>query len=239
MTDLAFDINAEIEPIPQDDDYMETGFDVNDLDELDEREITALRQVKNLHRPGTVMEDMRPVDSSSALLEYSYRPMDNIMKFWAGPSYWKINRPRVSVMATSTVAVTANVASNRNRKVARKRFEPIQFPSDGEIDLSMFISTNSAAAQRLRRVNISKRWDPKSLKLPTNLHLDRNRYDTYYYAPNLRHEWSKEPAHTLDVQTSYNYANAEDREYCSNIHVSWGDWVSFDKQFVMFLLFYL
>lgn len=222
MTDLAFDINAEIEPIAQEDDYMETGFDVNDLDELDEVEVIALRQVKNLHRTGTVMEDMRPVDSTSALLEYSYRPMDNIMKFWAGPSYWKINRPRVSVMATSRAAVTETVAaSNRGRKVARKRYEPIEFKDKEDCDFSMFISVNSAAAQKLRRVNVSKRWDPKATKLPTNLHMDRNRYDTYYYAPNLRHEWSKQPVHTLDVQTSYNYSNADDREYCSNIHVKY------------------
>lgn len=201
---------------------METGFDDNDMDELDEREVIALRQVKNLHRTRTVMEDMRPVDASSALLEYSYRPMDNIMKFWAGPSYWKINRPRVShsISTTTNVAKTANVASNRGRKVGRKICEPIEFLPDDEFDDSMFISVNSAAAQKLRRVNISKRWDPKSQKLPTNLHLDRNRYDTYFYAPSLRHEWSKEPVHTLDVQTSYNYSNAEDREYCSNIHVS-------------------
>lgn len=221
LTDLAFDINAEIEPIPQDDDYMETGFDDNDLDDMDEREVVALRAVKNLHRSGTVMEDMRPVDSSSALLEYSYRRIDNITKFWAGPSYWKVHRARrVTALGTSTVEHTvANVASNRGRKVARKRFEPVQFQDEDTCDLSMFISTNSEASQRLRRVNVSKRWDPKSQKMPTNLHLDRNRYDAYYFAPSLRHEWSKEPVHTPDVQTSYNYSNAGDREYCSNIVV--------------------
>lgn len=195
------------------------------MDDLDEGEMTALRAVKNLNRVGTVMDDMRPVDSSSVLLEYSYRPMDNIMKFWAGPSYWKINRPRVSVMGTSTVATVAASAAHRPRKMVRKKFAPIEFVDDDECDVSAFISVNSKEAQKLRKVNIYKRWEPKKLKLPTNLHLDRNRYDTFFYAPSLHHEWSKQPVHTLDVQTSYNYSNAEDREYCSNIHVSQQDLV--------------
>lgn len=227
---LAFDVNADIEPIAdQPIEYIDTGFDNDDLDQMDAEDMQAICAVRSLRRNATQMDDMRPVDSTSNTLEYSYRPLENISRFWAGPSYWKIHKARASTIAggtndrTGTDNQSARIvgrahAVQRRQAEQRDKLEPFEFVPDEEFDDSMFMSVRSADALKLRKINIYKRWDPKKLRLPTNLHLDRQRFDKYFYAPGLQVEWNKEPAHSVVSQTSaYNYDNADDREYCRNM----------------------
>lgn len=225
---LAFDVNADIEPIAEQPvEYIDTGFDNDDLDQMDVEDMQAICAVRCLRRNATQMDDMRPVDSTSNTLEYSYRPLDNISRFWAGPSYWKIHKPRPSAVTNNRMSgadhqaapiVGRAAAYQRRLAEQRDKIEAFEFVPDDEFDDSMFLSVRSAEAQKLRKINIYKRWDPKKLRLPTNLHLDRQRFDKYFYAPGLTVEWNKEPAHSVVSQTSaYNYDNADDREYCRNM----------------------
>lgn len=219
--DLAFDINADVEPIDAPPvEYMETGFDDDELDQMDAEDMQAISAVRSLRRNADTLNDMRPVDAHSSQLEYSYRPLENISRFWAGPSYWKIQRPRPSIAAALKnrgSSVVGAVGQQNKAQPQRRKFEPIEFQEN--FDSSMFISVSSAEAAKLRKMNLFKRWDPKKLRLPTDLHLDRQRFDKYFYAPGLPVEWHKEPAHSVVSQTAaYDYNNAEDREYCSNLH---------------------
>lgn len=221
--DLAFDINADVEPIDAPPvEYMETGFDDDELDQMDADDMRAISAVRSLRRNADQVDDMRPVDAQSSQLEYSYRPLENISRFWAGPSYWKIQRPRRSALTNHAAnrgssVVGGPVGQQQRAQPQRRKFEPVEFKEN--FDASLFISVRSAQASKLRKMNLFKRWDPKKLRLPTDLHLDRQRYDKYFYAPGLPVEWHKEPAHSVVSQTAaYDYNNAEDREYCSNLH---------------------
>lgn len=178
---------------------------------MNEDDLRALNACKGLRRNPEVIDDLRPLDSSSMHLEYSYRTLDNIGQFWAGPSHWKYRKTRASSLAVGSGGV--------KKKPLRKKHEPIIFTID--FDDSMFISVNSKSAQKLKKINVYKRWDAKKLKLPTDFQLDRNRYNCYKFAPGIPVEWAHDPEPAPElVATGYNYNNPEDQEYCSNIQVT-------------------
>lgn len=145
---------------------------------------------------------MRPFDGTK--LEYSYRPLDNINQFWAGPSYWKIRAKsrkltmgRPSLADTESSQATAIDTHTIKRKAnSRNKAEKIKFVSihsntpdkssdnaDEDDDDDAFLSIGSKAAQKLKKNNVYKRWDSKRLKLPTDLHVDRNLFNYYEYCP--------------------------------------------------------
>lgn len=224
--DYAFDINAEVEPMPVTENYaidydMDDGGgggdDFNDLTSDDRNAIVAC---KGLRRVPTVIEDLRPADASK--LEYSYRPLDNINQFWAGPSYWKFRKSRkVTIGKDSSVATAPTRTSEvqaAKRKVNRNKTEPVSLQIlQEDADDSLFIPITSKAAQRMKKTNLHKRWDQKKLKLPTDLHIDRSLFESYEFCPGISLQYT-DPNSTPQIQTSgYNYDNADDREYCSNV----------------------
>lgn len=89
---MQFDINAEVEPFSQENpfvvDYGE--MDQNDFDELNDDDQLAINRCRGLKRQPVMIEDMQPNDSIQ--LEYSYRALDHIGQFWAGPAHWKFRR---------------------------------------------------------------------------------------------------------------------------------------------------
>lgn len=227
--DYAFDINADIEPMPATENYaidydMDDGGGggggVDDFNELTSDDRNAINACKGLRRVPTVIEDLRPADASK--LEYSYRPLDNINQFWAGPSYWKFRKSRKMTMGKdSTVASVPThnaVAQAAKRKSNRNKIEPIPLQKFYEDeDDTLFILISSKAAQRMKKSNLHKRWDPKKLKLPTDLHIDRNLFEFYEFCPGIPLQHTN-PNSTPQIQASgYNYDNADDREYCSNV----------------------
>lgn len=173
---------------------------------IDDRE--AIKACKGLRREASILQDMRPVDGSR--LEYSYRPLDNINKFWAGPSYWKI-RPKSRKLtdgqpsfadsdSASSRSSSIGSSTTRRRKVSsRNRIESIKFVKttfargqcendenrcpDVDIEDDTYISVDSKVAQKFKRHNVYKRWDSKRLKLPTDLHVDRGLFNCYTYCP--------------------------------------------------------
>lgn len=228
--DYAFDINAEVEPMPVAENYA-IDYDMDDgggggsgggddFNELTSDDRNAIVACKGLRRVPTVIEDLRPDDASK--LEYSYRPLDNINQFWAGPSYWKFRKSRKMTIGkdSSVASVPTRNAEHQaaKRKNNRNKFEPIPLNKfDEEDEDSLFIQILSKAAQRMKKTNSHKRWDLKKLKLPTDLHIDRNLFEFYEFCPGvpLQHIDANS---TPQIQTSgYNYDNADDREYCSNV----------------------
>lgn len=148
---------------------------------------------------------MRPVNGTK--LEYSYRPLDNINQFWAGPSYWKIRpKSRKLTMGGRPSFADSDAASSQASSIAthtikrkvtnRSKAEKIRFVSminnvpDDSRDISededdAYMSIESKVAQKFKKTNVYKRWDSKRLKLPTDLQIDRGLFGYYEYCPSV------------------------------------------------------
>lgn len=233
--EYAFDMDAEVEPMPTTDNYAMDVMDFdggNDFDDLTQDDRAAITACKGLRRKTTIIEDLRPHDTTK--LEYSYRPLDNINQFWAGPSYWKFRKSRKLTINRDSIATSegSSVAPPpQKRKANSKKIEPIRFTTliesvcekDVDSDDEMFTSIDSKMAQKFKKTNVYKRWDSKKLKLPTDLHIDRNLFNYYTYCPSFSvvKKTSETPADIIDddhdADDVFDFDNADDGAYCTNV----------------------
>ncbi|EDV99066.1 condensin complex subunit 2 [Drosophila grimshawi] len=193
---MAFDINAECEPMPQLDEPESNILPVDyneELEELTPEELLALNRCRALRNKPVVVEDLRPVDGRSKL-EYSYRPMDKISQFWAGPSHWKFKRMRARSTIGQSNALDNNsaggnsgatAAATRARRAAllaaKRRSKQLNF---GVYTESLFQTLD--ANTKLRKANFQKRWDARKLMLPTKFDFEPNYFYKYDYAPSIK-----------------------------------------------------
>lgn len=229
--EYAFDIDAEVEPIPSGADHYTMDvmdFDGgNDFDDLTQEDRVAISACKGLRRKTTIIEDLRPSDTTK--LEYSYRPLHNIDQFWAGPSYWKFRKSRKLTMnresiATSEGSTVAPTAHANRRRANRLKFEPVKFTSmiesvrekGGDSDDDIFVAIDSKVGQKFKKTNVYKRWDSKKLKLPTDLHIDRDLFGYHAYCPSF--SIGKKPIETpvteIDADDGYDFDNGDDGVFC-------------------------
>ncbi|XP_035791930.1 condensin complex subunit 2-like [Anopheles albimanus] len=196
--DMQFDINADVEPVPSGDAFI-IDYDAKDIDGNDdfaEDDEQALEQCKGLMRKTIQIEDMRPVDSSCSQLEYSYRPIDHISQFWAGPAHWKFKRSTmmrarntmVASMGNETGSTSGSIAKERLTGRRRKRYEQDSLDDVFSVSEQLFQTYNPG--RPLKGINslkssICKKWESKKLKLPTDYKLDRDRFDKWQYARGL------------------------------------------------------
>ncbi|XP_055599381.1 condensin complex subunit 2 [Uranotaenia lowii] len=229
--DVRFDMDADVEPIPVGDayiiDYASTdalGGPDND-DDFNEDDQLALQNCRGLKRKTVVIEDMRPIDSSSANLEYSYRALDTISQFWAGPSHWKFKRSRNLrglSLALSTVSGSDAKASKPKDKITKKkkRFEGDTLDdiiSVGEEFFPPYSQTRPVKNITHLKSLICRKWDAKKLKLPTDFHLERNRFDVNQFSRGLKVK-DVDAAPEPDVPADdYDYDNPVDPNYCSRV----------------------
>lgn len=228
--EMAFDINAEVEPVNQASNFViDYGdMDNNDFEELNEDERTAIDRCRGLKRTPVVIEDMQPVENASAL-EYSYRPLDHIGQFWAGPSHWKFRRTTKSLGSRQSQAISENlpnkIAASKKKK-SRKIFNELS-----PIDFVAYKSSHVSKRYKLKFVKLSiqtmsKKWDSRKLKLPTDFKIESEIFNKFKYAPNFR-PVSTETTLTPDEDNEYNYDNDNDRNYCTRAEVK-------DMFFLMF-----
>lgn len=231
--EFAFDMGADVEPMPADDHYA-IDYDMdcdggNDFDELTQDDRAAISACKGLRRKTTIIEDLRPADTTK--LEYSYRPLDNINQFWAGPSYWKFRKSRKLTINNATVGtlpgsqqsgITAVANAATKRKANRNKIEPIKFTTliedqmrdtDEDSDDGIFISVDSRPAQKFKKNNLYKRWDSKKLKLPTDLRIDRNLFNHYTYCPNVTIMGNNANTTPCNETDAYDFDNAADEGF--------------------------
>ncbi|KAM7354244.1 non-SMC condensin I complex subunit H [Cochliomyia hominivorax] len=184
---MAFDINAECEPMPVLSEQIPI-MDVNyeELDDLTTEERTAINNCRGLRKAPILIEDLRPVDASSKL-EYSYRPLDKISQFWAGPSHWKFKRARTvrSSLHVQQTDATAGRPLNQRTKRAKKAIDKnkskqLKF---GEFHDELFIKYDDK--YKSRKANIQKKWDQRKLKLPVDMQIDTERFFFYTLAPGI------------------------------------------------------
>ncbi|XP_004533908.1 condensin complex subunit 2 [Ceratitis capitata] len=176
---MAFDLNAECEPLPAlNDQPAMLDVDYNDFEELTTEERSAINNCRGLRKAPVLLEDLRPVDASSKL-EYSYRPLDKISQFWAGPSHWKFKRarPRSSTHATLQGVNNQRATTRRGQALSKKRSKQLQF--EKEFD-DIFVKLDKF---KERKANFQKKWDQRKLKLPTDLQLDTEMFNKFKCAP--------------------------------------------------------
>ncbi|KAI8043299.1 condensin complex subunit 2 [Drosophila gunungcola] len=185
---MAFDINAECEPMPDLDGPppLVLEVDSNELEELTTEEQTVINNCRRLRKQTEFINDLRPIDGSSKL-EYSYRPMEQISQFWAGPSHWKFKRtrPRSTFSQTNGQADTQPVRNPRSKKSthlnANRRAKAVAY---GKVTENAFQPLDTTIRQR--RVNFQKKWDSRKLVLPTKFNLDPDYFFKYESAPSIK-----------------------------------------------------
>jgi len=179
---MAFDINAECEPMPDLDGPPPLVMEVdhNELDELTTEEQMVLNNCRQLQKQTEFLKDLRPVDGNSKL-EYCYRPMEKISQFWAGPSHWKFKRASKDPQDNQTVRTERpKFSSNQN---VNRRAKTVAYDNVTEGAFEQQDSTDSTKKQR--RVNF-KKWDHRKLKLPTHFNLDPDLFFKYDSAPSIK-----------------------------------------------------
>lgn len=110
------------------------------------------------------------------------------------------------------------VAQGAKRRNNRPKAEPTKFTtlieSTSAADQNSddeFISTDSRAAQKFKKSTLYRRWDSKKLKLPTDLHVDRNLFNYYTFGPSVsmvKKNTSETPVN--EVEDDYDFDHAED-----------------------------
>lgn len=228
---VVFDPNAEVEPIGNENNFMiDYGGpeDDNDFEQLEVEDREAIMRCRGIRRDAIVIEDMKPVDASSGHLEYSYRPLDVISQFWAGPSHWKFRRTRS--MAKKSFASANQSASGpqvvgSKRKTTRKKKQHVNVTEEelfNEVP-DVFIERNPDKPLKkitYTRTHISRKWNIKRLRLPTIMKIEPDVFDKFTSGPQLRPMNLKvEPELELHVQ-QYDYNNEVDNEYCRDVNVS-------------------
>lgn len=236
MQEYAFDMAAGIEPISESDNYaidydMDDGSGGNDFDDLSQDDRAAIGACKGLRRKTTMIEDLRP--SEAIKLEYSYRPLDTINQFWAGPSYWKFRKSKKLTMNQTSVISSSNATSapqaQKRKAIGRNKVEPIKFTAfrksvtepDQDCDDELFISIDSKAAEKFKKCTYPKRWESKKLKLPTDLNVNRNLFDSWTFCPSMSAVIKSNPNATPGNETDYDNDNGDgdgdDGAYCTDL----------------------
>lgn len=226
--DLQFDINAEVEPVAHDHQVMMDFGDMNneDFDDLNEMDQVAIQRCKGLKRQAVMIDDMQPV--VAAELEYSYRPLDNIDRFWAGPSHWKFRSSRRTMMSIGMrFSMQPPVeGADQQKRPAKKRKVPTTYTLTLEdvfnvVEDAENIISNVTVKKRTQLSNqtISRKWDQKKLKLPQDHKLPHDILEKFLYMSSQRVKTNYDVTFTGDDDGShaYNYDNEVDRNYCSRL----------------------
>lgn len=232
--DLQFDINAAVEPVPLESSMvMDFGdMDPGDFEDLNEMDRLAVDRCKGLRRTAIIIEDMQPETSVS--LEYSYRPLDMIDQFWAGPSHWKFRQSRRTALSIGSRSsqlshITEMGAAGHQKKVVRKRkivkkseptLEELCNIEEDIAGLLVKISTKIRGTQ-LSNQTIAKKWDAKKHRLPTDFKVPLDIFDKFINAGsihiNSNHDVTFTGNDDDDDEAAYNYNNENDRNYCSRV----------------------
>lgn len=225
---LQFDINAEVEPVPIDNFVMMDfgDMDHDDFEDLNEMDRVALDRCKGLKRQAIVIEDMQP--ETAASMDYSYRRLDMIDQFWAGPSHWKFRQSRRTAMSIgsrfsqateslSSVDAARRSKVSRKRKTIKKSSATLEDFRNLDEDLSVvFKVSRGVKGTIISTQTILRKWDSKKHKLPEDFNIPLDVFDKYLQASTIRINSNPDVTFTGndDDAASYDYNNDTDRNYC-------------------------
>lgn len=179
--DMVFDINAEIEPVNEN-DYQILDYDYGGTETVGEEDEIAIKACSALRFSQNRLSDLRPVGNDIPL-EYSYRPMEGISQFWAGPSHWKFRRnPNIRRPLIQGQQKT-NTTQKKTTKSTKKM--PLDFLSFDKNEDKDFLSINSAQAKKVKKLACYNEPNPKKFKLPNDLKINSDVFEYFCYAPGI------------------------------------------------------
>lgn len=231
--ELQFDINADVEPVPHERSIVMDYGDMqqDDFEDLNDVDMVALARCKGLRRQPVIIEDMQPENTLN--LEYSYRPLDTIEQFWAGPSHWKFRQSRRTGMSmgirasclSNQLVEQIGTASQRN-KVVRKRkivkkleatYEDVA-NIDNEVAGLIVKITPKMRGTLLATQTIARKWDSKKHKLPLDYKTPLDIFTNLLHASSIHINSNHDVTFTGDDDAApYDYNNENDRDYCSRV----------------------
>ncbi|XP_002021748.2 LOW QUALITY PROTEIN: condensin complex subunit 2 [Drosophila persimilis] len=173
---VAFDMNAECEPMP---DMEASPPIIIDIQSNDLQDLTAEEQTR-LSKTAGVIDDLRPVDGVTSL-DYSYRPMDRISQFWAGPAHWKIRRTRPLTTLAETNGPMAAKPKKTAAATSKRRMKNLHY---GKFNKELFQPLN-ATKKKPRKVN-EKKWDARKVVRPTKFSFEADYSLKYDSAPGIK-----------------------------------------------------
>ncbi|KAL5291782.1 NCAPH.2 family protein [Megaselia abdita] len=192
---MAFDMDSESQPLDTE-DHNTLSIPV---DSFNTEEKVALNYCKDLKKRKVIIEDLRPINSS--IFEYSYRELQSIDRYWAGPSHWKFRKNMVSKESEAIIG-------QRKFKFIRNKTKKLNFT---KLDENLF---EELGVTKLKKTNLHNKWDARKLKLPTNYGYPLNFFDKLKLAPNLLDQQFRSEVEMEDhVNREDNFVN------CSSAYV--------------------
>lgn len=229
---LQFDINADVEPIQFERSFVMDFGDMDDHDfaDVEEDQREALNRCKGLKRQPILIEDMQP-ETSALVLDYSYRPLDMIDQFWAGPSHWKFRHSRrthasVAMRASQASIMTVSEVQANGQKPKTIRKKKIVCRSEVSLedalnadDFDLLLTHKGKRKNTQITVQVmTKRWDCKKLKLPQDYRIASDTFDMFAHAKSIHIATNPDVTFNgTDHGDNYNYDNEDDRNYCSRV----------------------
>lgn len=229
--DLQFDINAEVEPVSNEKSFVMDFGDMDDHDfvDVEEDQLIALNRCKGLKRQPILIEDMQP-ETSAVVSDYSYRPLDMIDQFWAGPSHWKFRQSRrthatgtrpsqASVNNVSEVQVIGQKPKTvRKKKIIRRTEVVLEDAVNADDFDSLFTQKGKSKNTQITVPVMTKRWDCKKLKLPIDHQVPSDIFNMFSHAKTIQIATNPDVTFNgTDHGDNYNYDNEDDRNYCSRV----------------------
>ncbi|KAI5637874.1 condensin complex subunit 2 domain-containing protein [Phthorimaea operculella] len=243
---LAFDVNAEVEPIPQDEAHNDLFDDepLGGIESDEEADVAVAACVARLPpAPLARLTDMRPTDQRDTRLEYSY--CGAIVTAWAGPSHWRLKNNRASKMSerTQTTAGGRLTVDGTAKKPARTK-KQLDFLGAG---LAFDYRTDGRSGEyeptQPAKIVISRKtlatghtWNETNFKTPIDRGLDESHFRKLFLRRNVMMmrkrdlEASKQAAAPppepleIDAPRDYDYNNENDASYCVNNAADGDEW---------------
>ncbi|CAG4962768.1 unnamed protein product [Colias eurytheme] len=235
---VAFDVNAEVEPIPQDDVQNDIFEDepLGGIESEEEADVAVAACVARLGgAAGARLADMRPSAPHHARLEYSY--CGAVLAAWAGPAHWRLRNNRASKMTERTQS-TAGRLTVEGKKPARTKRQ-LDFLGAGLAFDSRAEPTGEYEPTQPAKIMISRKtlatghtWNEANFKTPIDRGLDETHFRKLFLRKNvmmlrkrdLERSKEQEPAPLAVDNQDYDYNNENDASYCPNTLPEGDEW---------------
>ncbi|XP_075979108.1 non-SMC condensin I complex subunit H [Anticarsia gemmatalis] len=237
---LAFDVNAEVEPIPMDEPNNDLFEDepLGGIESEEEADVAVAACVARAGAGGAVarLTDMRPAAAADTRLEYSY--CGAIVAAWAGPSHWRLKNNRASKMSERTQSTAGRLTVEGKKPPRTKRqldFLGVGLAFDCRSDpVGEYEPTQPAKIMISRKtLATGHTWNEANFKTPIDRGLDESHFRKLFLRRNVMMirkrdlEQSKQPEPepvTVEEARDYDYNNENDASYCPNNIPDGDDW---------------
>ncbi|CAB3247756.1 unnamed protein product [Arctia plantaginis] len=237
---LAFDMNAEVEPIPLDEPNNDLFEDepLGGIESEEEADVAVAACVARAGAGGALarLSDMRPAAAADTRLEYSY--CGAIVAAWAGPSHWRLKNNRASKMTERTQSTAGRLTVEGKKPPRMKRqldFLGIGLSFDCRSDpVGEYEPTQPAKIMISRKtLATGHTWNEANFKTPIDRGLDESHFRKLFLRTKVMMlrkrdlEQSKQPEPepvTVEEARDYDYNNENDASYCPNNIPDGDDW---------------